>query len=82
MRNKAEFEYIMDSIREEVIGKISDQGLSQMEYSKLIGISRNTLSNFLQGNTNSYFQTIFKIVSGLEISLDKFVENYNTPKKP
>jgi transcriptional regulator with XRE-family HTH domain len=76
MRYDADFEIIMDRLREEIFQKISDKGLSHSEFSKITGISRNTLTNFLNGHTNSYFQTIFKLAVALDISLDEFLKFY------
>ncbi|MFW6249156.1 MAG: helix-turn-helix domain-containing protein [Bacteroidota bacterium] len=76
MQNDADFEIIMDRLREEIFQRISDKGLSHSEFSRITGISRNTLTNFLNGHANAYFQTIFKLAIALDISLDEFIKFY------
>ena len=53
------------------------KGLSQTELSKLIGISRSTLSNYESGQSEPILCNIIKLASFFNCSLDEIVFGYN-----
>lgn len=69
-------EKILKTIGETIRKVRKAQGLTQAELAKSIGLNRNYIGMIERGERNPSFLSLFKIISGLKMTVPQFFSNF------